>query len=111
MDMDAALNSRETARPAAPSAATTEFGAAMLQALRSRPRSIAPKFFYDQHGAALFEQICGLDEYYLTRTEVAILRGQAQDIARLIGPRADLVEFGAGTPDKARIVLDALPSP
>jgi len=116
MDMDAALNphqtdSRETDPVAAASAATTEFRAAMLQGLRSRPRSIAPKFFYDHHGAALFEQICGLDEYYLTRTEVTILREHAQDIARLIGPRADLVEFGAGTPTKARIVLDALASP
>jgi len=107
----AALNERDTDPAAAPSAATSEFGVAMMQALRSRPRSIAPKFFYDQHGAALFEQICQLDEYYLTRTEVVILRDHAKDIARLIGPRADLIEFGAGTPDKARIVLDALPSP
>jgi L-histidine N-alpha-methyltransferase len=107
----AALSSRESDPAAATSAATGEFGAAMLQALRCRPRSIAPKFFYDRQGAALFEQICGLEEYYLTRTEVAILREHARDIAQLIGPRADLVEFGAGTPDKARIVLDALSSP
>ena len=107
----AALNSRETDPAAAPSSATTEFGAAMVQALRTRPHSIAPKFFYDAHGAALFERICQLDEYYLTRTEIAILRDQARDIARLIGPRADLVEFGAGSPDKARIVLDALSNP
>jgi dimethylhistidine N-methyltransferase len=107
----AALNRREADPAATTSSATAEFGAAMLQALRSRPRGIAPKFFYDHHGAALFEHICRLDEYYLTRTEIAILREHAQDIARLIGPGADLVEFGAGTPDKARIVLDALSKP
>jgi L-histidine N-alpha-methyltransferase len=107
----AALNRRETDAAATASAATAEFETAMLQALRSRPHIIAPKFFYDRHGVGLFEQICRLDEYYLTRTEIAILREHAQDIARLIGPRADLVEFGAGSADKARILLDALPSP
>jgi len=91
--------------------ADSEFAAAMLQALRSQPRSIAPKFFYDEAGAALFERICQLDEYYLTRDEIAILREHAPAIARLIGPHADIVEFGAGSPLKARIVLDALASP
>ncbi len=112
MDMrGAALNQRETDPAASASGATAEFAAAMLQALRSQPRSIAPKFFYDQRGASLFEQICTLDEYYLTRAETSILREHAHDIARLIGPRAELVEFGAGSPEKARIVLDALPNP
>jgi L-histidine N-alpha-methyltransferase len=83
----------------------------VLRALRSQPRSIAPKFFYDEAGAALFERICQLDEYYLTRDEITILREHAPAIARLIGPHADIVEFGAGSPLKARIVLDALASP
>lgn len=91
--------------------AESEFAAAMLRALRSQPRTIAPKFFYDQAGASLFERICELDEYYLTRDEIAILREHAQAIAGLIGPHADVVEFGAGSPLKARIVLDALTSP
>jgi dimethylhistidine N-methyltransferase len=91
--------------------ADSEFAGAMLRALRSQPRSIEPKFFYDEAGAALFERICELDEYYLTRDEIAILREHAPAIARLIGPHADIVEFGAGSPLKARIVLDALPSP
>jgi len=83
----------------------------MLRALRSRPRSIAPKFFYDRNGASLFERICQLDEYYLTRSEIEILCEQARHIGELIGPRADVVEFGAGKPDKARILLHALSSP
>jgi dimethylhistidine N-methyltransferase len=110
--MRGATVARRQSDPAASvSAPAAEFEAAMLQALRNHPRSIAPKFFYDRHGVALFVQICRLDEYYLTRAETAILRERAQDIAQLIGPRAELVEFGAGSTDKARIVLDALPSP
>jgi dimethylhistidine N-methyltransferase len=91
--------------------ASPQFAEAMLRALRGQPRAIAPKFFYDRQGVALFERICQLDEYYLTRTEIAILRQNALHIARLIGPRADLVEFGAGSPLKARIVLEALQEP
>ena len=100
----------EAGQPAAGPAAR-QFAEAMLRALRSAPRSIEPKFFYDEAGSELFERICQLPEYYLTRTESAILREHAGRIARLIGPRADLIEFGAGSPLKARIVLDALPQP
>ena len=96
---------------AAPELAEAQFADAMLRALRSAPRSIEPKFFYDEAGSALFERICELPEYYLTRAETAILRARAGEVARLIGPRADLVEFGAGSPLKARIVLDALQAP
>jgi len=106
-----ALNRRESAADGAIPAGAAEFADAMVRALRDRPRSIEPKFFYDAAGMALFERICELDEYYLTRTEIAILQEQAQHIARLIGPHADVVEFGAGSPAKAGIVLTALPSP
>ena len=94
-----------------PSPATAEFAEAMLRALQNRPRSIEPKFFYDEAGMALFERICRLPEYYLTRAETAILREHAAQIAELAGERADLIEFGAGSPLKARILLDALASP
>jgi dimethylhistidine N-methyltransferase len=106
-----ALNWHQTdaARHHAP--AVEEFAQAMLAALRARPRSIAPKFFYDPTGIELFGRICRLDEYYLTRAEISILSEHAGHIARLIGPRADLVEFGPGAPVKARIVLDALQAP
>ena len=96
---------------AAPELSEAQFAEAMLRALRSAPRSIEPKFFYDEAGSALFERICDLPEYYLTRAEIAILRERAGQIAGLIGPRADLIEFGAGNPLKARIVLDALRAP
>jgi L-histidine N-alpha-methyltransferase len=107
----AALDRIESDLAAPESAVGSEFALAMLGALRGQPRSIAPKFFYDRHGASLFERICQLDEYYLTRSEIAILREQAPQIAQLIGPRADIIEFGAGSFDKARILLDAMRDP
>jgi dimethylhistidine N-methyltransferase len=91
--------------------ATAEFAAAMRTALSERPRRIAPKFFYDEAGSRLFDRICELDEYYLTRTELDLLRAQAPSIARLLGDGAQLVEFGAGNLSKIRLLLDALPRP
>jgi dimethylhistidine N-methyltransferase len=106
-----ALDRIEVDAAGAESPAVSEFADAMLRALRARPRTIAPKFFYDSNGVLLFERICRLDEYYLTRTEIAILQEHAQHIAELIGARADIVEFGAGRPDKVNILLDALTAP
>jgi dimethylhistidine N-methyltransferase len=83
----------------------------MLSALGQRPRHIAPKFFYDAAGSALFDRICELPEYYPTRTELALLDRHASQIAALIGPQADIVEFGAGSATKIRLLLDALREP
>src|SRR6185437_3669310 len=69
------------------------------------------KYLYDDAGSALFERITQLPEYYPTRTELAILKDHAADIARLIGPDVELVEFGAGALRKVRILLDVLKSP
>ena len=71
-------------------------------------RSISPKFFYDTRGSELFEAICRLPEYYLTRTETAILRACARDIARRTGSGAVLIELGSGASEKVRLLLDAL---
>jgi dimethylhistidine N-methyltransferase len=93
------------------SPASAEFAEAMLLALRGPLRQIDPKFFYDEAGSALFERICELDEYYLTRTERAILSEHAPRIAQLVGPSAEIVEFGAGGDSKIRILLGQLASP
>ena len=106
-----ALSRSDTAPADRRSAPATEFADSMLGALGSQPRRIAPKFFYDERGSALFERICSLEEYYLTRTEVAILREHAAEIGQLIGERAEITEFGAGSVLKARILLDQLASP
>ena len=77
------------------------------QGLGGSPKSLPPKWFYDSVGSDLFDQITRLPEYYPTRTEAAILRARAADIA--VGSGADtLVELGSGTSEKTRILLDAL---
>lgn len=87
------------------------FAQDMLTALRKRPRTISPKYFYDAQGSRLFDQICDLPEYYPTRTEIGILERHAAEMADLMGPEADLIEFGAGSLSKVRILLDAMTSP
>ncbi len=95
--------------PAAQSA--NPFATDLLAALSKRPRSIAPKYFYDAAGSRLFDQICDLPEYYPTRTELGILTSRAREIAAHIGPRAELVEFGAGSLTKVRLLLNAMDAP
>lgn len=72
-----------------------------------RPRSIPPKYFYDELGAQLFERITQLDEYYLTRAEESMLGQVARDIVRHAPPR-DIVELGPGSCRKVRSLLDLL---
>jgi dimethylhistidine N-methyltransferase len=78
----------------------------------SRPRKELPcKYFYDARGSALFERICEQPEYYLTRTELAITRRHAADLAAALGPRCLLVEFGSGSSVKTPLLLERLPDP
>ena len=83
----------------------------VLRGLQSEPKTLPPKLFYDETGAALFEQICELPEYYLTRAELEILRARSGEIAELAGPRVALLEYGSGAGVKIRLLLDALESP
>ncbi|MGE0421302.1 MAG: L-histidine N(alpha)-methyltransferase [Reyranellaceae bacterium] len=94
----------------APDAAAdrAEFERAVLDGLSRAPRAIPAKFLYDARGSQLFDQICELPEYYLTRTETKILRACASNIAELAGPDRALVEFGSGSSVKSRILLDAM---
>ncbi len=87
------------------------FAADLQAALSQRPRTISPKYFYDEIGSRLFEQICELPEYYPTRTELALLREHGAAMADCIGPGAQLVEYGAGALRKVRWLLDHLRSP
>jgi L-histidine N-alpha-methyltransferase len=70
-------------------------------------RELPPKYFYDHRGSTLFEEITRLPEYYLTRTERALLRARMPAWMAAIRPRA-LVELGAGSADKTRTILDAM---
>lgn len=74
--------------------------------LLQRPRSLPPKYFYDARGSGLFDRICDTPEYYLTRTENALLTGSARDIIRKTRPRY-IVELGSGTARKTRHLLNA----
>jgi dimethylhistidine N-methyltransferase len=92
-----------------PSNVTREFEADVLAGLAKAQKSVPPKYFYDAEGSRLFEAITELGEYYPTRTEIALLRRIAPDVAHLISPGAALVEFGSGASLKTRILLDAAP--
>ncbi len=86
-----------------------DFRRAVLSGLSRQPRAISAKYLYDARGSALFDDICELPEYYLTRTETSILRERARDIAGLAGKGVALVEFGSGSSVKSRLLLDAMP--
>ncbi len=87
------------------------FAEDLHRALSHSPRSISPKYFYDEVGSALFEQICDLPEYYPTRIELALLHSHAAEMTELMGPQTQLVEYGAGALTKARLLLGRLLRP
>jgi len=79
----------------------------VLAGLARPQKSLPPKYFYDERGCRLFESICEQPEYYLTRTEIAILRAQLAEIAQFLGPDAELIEFGSGAGIKTRMLIEA----
>jgi dimethylhistidine N-methyltransferase len=82
----------------------------VIEGLTARPKRLSPKYFYDETGSRLFEEITKLPEYYPTRCELSILRAHAADIARLLPPQTALIEFGSGSSRKARLLIDAAPA-
>lgn len=84
----------------------TDSGDDVIQGLTQTPKSLPPKYFYDDRGSVLFEQICELPEYYPTRTETLILGHYAGEIAQITGA-CELVELGSGSSTKTRLLLDA----
>jgi dimethylhistidine N-methyltransferase len=86
-----------------------EFADALIVGLSARQKSIPCRFFYDAAGSALFEAITELPEYYPTRTETAILRDHAADMAALAAPGAVLIEFGSGSSTKTELLLAGMP--
>lgn len=88
-----------------------DFLAEVLSGLSSSPRTLPCKFFYDERGADLFQEICELPEYYITRTETELLRRFAPEIAESIGPNAALIGFGTGAGIKTRMLLEHLQDP
>src|ERR1700745_568649 len=93
---------------AAPDTETSDrFAADVIDGLSAKPKRLPAKYFYDLAGSALFERITELPEYYPTRCELTLLREHAPAIASLFPPSCALIEFGAGSSRKARILLGA----
>lgn len=82
-----------------------------VDGLTAVPKRLPSKYFYDARGSQLFDQICELPEYYVTRTELEIMQNHGEDMARCIGSGVRLVEYGSGSSIKTRILLDHLSDP
>lgn len=88
-----------------------DFEAAVLNGLGRPEKQLPCKFLYDQRGSRLFDQICELDEYYPTRTELKIFHQHKAEIAALIGPSCHVIEFGSGSGTKIRTLLESIRDP
>jgi dimethylhistidine N-methyltransferase len=88
-----------------------DFREQIIAGLSRQPRTLPSKFFYDERGSALFGKICKLPEYYITRTEMGILRANGQEIAAAAGAGIELIGLGTGAGTKTKILLHHLDSP
>ncbi len=91
--------------------ARTRFREEVLAGLTATPKTLPSKYFYDAEGSRLFEAICALDEYYLTRAERRLMARVLPEMAAWVGPRAAILEYGSGSGEKTRQLLAALPAP
>src|SRR5207237_9736268 len=87
---------------------TSDLLSDVIAGLSSDPRTLPCKYFYDERGAALFQKICELPEYYVTRTEIDILDRNRAEIAAQIGPSIELIGLSTGGGSQARIPEAAL---
>jgi len=84
----------------------TDALAELIEGLERPQKMLSPKFFYDERGSRLFDRITRLPEYYPTQTELAIMQDNIDDMVRLIGPQASLIEFGSGSSLKTRLLIE-----
>ena len=91
--------------------AKSDFLSEAIAGLSSTPPTLPCKFFYDERGALLFQKICELPEYYITRTELDILKRNSAEIASHLGARIALIGLGTGPGTKTRILLEKLQEP
>ena len=91
--------------------AKADFLREVIAGLSRSPRTLPCKFFYDQRGAALFQEICELPEYYITRTELQILQTHGAEMAAHLGSEIELIGLGTGAGTKTRILLEQLQQP
>src|SRR2546426_4683758 len=91
--------------------AKSDFLLETIAGLSREPPTLPCKFFYDERGARLFQKICELPEYYITRTELQILRVRGAEIASKLGAEIELIGLGTGAGTKTRILLEELDRP
>lgn len=88
-----------------------DFHEAVLRGLSLPQKFISPKFFYDEKGSKIFDKVCEAPEYYVTRTEIAILNDIKKEIYSVVEPGSVVVEYGCGSSIKIKALLSALPDP
>lgn len=98
-------------KPAVPLGHREAFFQDVIDGLSKQSKSLPCKYFYDERGSNLYDQITFVPEYYPTRTESMILADHGSDIAHALGSKAALIEYGSGSSSKTRILLDQLASP
>src|SRR5438067_12084682 len=98
-------------QPASAVPPTSDLLSDVIAGLSSDPRTLPCKYFYDERGASLFQKICELPEYYITRTEIDILDRNRADIASQLGPNIELIGLGTGVGTKGRILIKAILKP
>lgn len=78
----------------------------ILEGLSKSRKELPCKYFYDERGSKLFDDICELDEYYVTRTELGIMRDNIDEISDFLGDKLMFIEYGSGSSEKIKIILD-----
>ena len=88
--------------------AKNTFADDVITGLKANPKSIPPKYFYDNTGSELFEKICTTPEYYVTRTEASILKAHSDEISGFNHGKNLIIELGSGSSIKTRYILNSL---
>ncbi len=109
--MDGQPNTADDAAVTADDGSEEDFRVAVLDGLSQPQKAIPSRYFYDKRGSALFDRICTLDEYYPTRTEIAILEACCGEIGRMLPSSTAVIEMGSGSSRKVKPLLDALKAP
>ena len=104
----AVLNDRLSLYRFAKGGDVNAFSEDVRQGLTTNPKYLLPKYLYDELGSRLFEAICLLPEYYLTRAEKEILQNQSDEIVSFLPPNSRIVELGSGSAEKTRFLLEAM---
>src|SRR5688572_29219045 len=92
----------------APSPLDAQFARDVRSGLTASPKRLHCRWFYDDAGSALFEEICGVPDYYIPAAEREILEAHADEIAAELPPGSELIELGSGSARKTRLVIEAL---